>query len=207
MNKRFLVNNDRGQATTEIVLLLPIFLLLAAGMVMLGYIALQGLKVQEAANLAARIQGQERVSGGTSRQSILQDNGLDGAVEKVPTKEDLAQLKHNPNGLSGFKAAPNGGVYGKYYRAVHAMFSPGEQKKLFVPPPIKEGTNTDTIRIVRVLNPPKIFGFKLKPIRLEATAYGGEDSHMYSLPRWGRSGSGGPNAQPFYHGQIKERAD
>jgi hypothetical protein len=193
--------SNSGQATTEIVIMLPLFLLLAFGAIAITYICWQGIKVQEAANLAARIQGQERISGGHSEESIRQDNGLDGGFDKLPTAEDLSQLDSSDDGLSGFKSKPAGGVYGRYYQAVHDMFGKGEQKKLFVPPPTNVGLNTDTIKVVRVLNPPKFFDFKLKPIRLEATAYGGEDVHMYALPRWGSTEG---SSDQFYQGQIKE---
>lgn len=180
--------------------MLPLFMILAAGALFVGYICWQGLKVQQAANLAARIQGQERVGGGRSQQSIAQDNGLDSGGDTVPDDSSMSGLAQDPNALDRFKSAPNGGVYGKFYQAVHEMFGPGEQQKLFVPPPEKEGINSDRIRVIRVLNPPKIFDYQMKPIKLEATAYGGEDTHMYGLPRWGKTA----NSQgQFYTGALE----
>lgn len=195
---RFLCS-DRGQGMTEIALLLPLFIILVAGTGSIAYICWQGIKVQQAANLAARINGQERVAGGRSEATIQQDNGLDGAVERVPEPGDIQRLTSDPNALSGFKARPNGGTYAKMYEAVHEMFSPGEQAKLFIPPPINQGINTDTVQVVRILNPPKIFGFQMKPIRLEAKAYGGEDTRQYGLPRWGRTN---PGTNPFYQSAL-----
>jgi hypothetical protein len=192
--------NRKGQATTELAIILPLFVLLAGGLLSVGYICWQGLKVQEAANLAARIQGEERVGGGVSADSIQQDNGLDGSGDRVPDDSLIGGLSKNPDALSGMKSKPTGGVYGKIYKAVHQMFTKGEQEKLFVPPPIKQGINSDTVQVVRVLNPPKFLDFKLAPIRLEAEAYGGEDSHMYGLPRWGRTAD---SPGQFYTTNIK----
>jgi hypothetical protein len=191
--------NQRGQGMTEIVLMLPIFIILMAGTASIAYMCWQGLKVQQAANLAARINGQERISGGPSESSIRQDNGLDGGVERAPDDSEIEQLSNDPNALSGLKAKPSGGVYGKMYTAVHEMFNTGEQAKLFVPPPINQGINTDTVQVVRVLNPPKVLGFQLSPVRLEARAYGGEDTHLYALPRWGKTSN---TNNPFYSKEL-----
>jgi hypothetical protein len=189
-----LLQNQKGQGMSEIVLMLPLFLILAAGSISIAYMCWQGIKVQQAANLAARIQGQERVSGGVSQQSISRDNGMEGMGDQVPDEDDVAKMGNGAN-MSGWKSRPSGGVYGRFYDAVHTMFSKNEQNKLFVPPPINQGINTDTVQVVRVLTPPKILDFQLKPIRLEAKAYGGEDSHMYALPRWGSTAN---NNDQFY---------
>ena len=185
-----------GQGMSEITLMLPLFILLAGGAMAVAYICWQGIKVQQAANLAARIQGQERVSGASASDAsvgqhfIEQDNGVDGGGDTVPDDASIQGLSNNPNALNGFHTKPTGGVYGKLYQAVHDMFNPGEQKKLFVPLPI-QGLNTDSVEVVRVLNPPKIFDMQLKPVKLQARAYGGEDTHLYGLPRWGRDNANG----------------
>lgn len=191
--------NRQGQASIEVMLLLPLFMLLAAGFLCVGYMCWQGIKVQQAANLAARIQGQERVAGGTSSGSIDNDNGINqGFGDKAPMEPSKNQLVS----LSGFgkNQPPTTSVYGRYYKEVQDMFNKGEQEKLYIPEP-KTGINTDRVRVVRILQPPKIFGLQLDPIVFDATAYGGEDSRMYGLPRWGRTANG--NGQ-FYTGQIKE---
>src|SRR5262245_41063657 len=86
-----------GQGMTEIVIMMPLFVILACGVLSIGYMCWQGLKVQEAANLAARIQGQERVSGGASTDTILQDNGLDAAGDRLPDDDNIQHLANNPD--------------------------------------------------------------------------------------------------------------
>jgi hypothetical protein len=54
------------------------------------------------------------------------------------------------------------------------------------------------VKVIRVLNPPDILGFKLDPITLKGEAYGGEDPHMYGLPRWGST----PNKRNYYESLI-----
>jgi hypothetical protein len=158
----------------------------------------QGLKTQQAANLAARIQGQERVMGGATARSILDDNGgADGSGDWVPASNPDPEAE-SPALHARAGAAPSlRSVYGRYYKAAKDLF--GARDKVFVPPPIS-GVNTDQVRVVRVMNPPKMFGLQLKPMVVEATAYGGEDSRMYGLPRWGTSSNGAS----FYKSQIKE---
>ena len=172
---------SRGQAITEMLFILPLFVVLSVGMVSVGYMCMQGMKVQEAANLAARIQGQERVLGGPDVTRINQDNGVDGGGDKLPTGAELYSLKSDQ--LEHHK--PAYGVYAKVYSTIQSMFSAAEQKGLLIPPP-KQGVNSDQVQVVRVLTPPKILN--LPNIPLQATAYGGEDPHMYGLPRWGHVG-------------------
>src|SRR5262245_39084837 len=108
-----------GQGTTEIALMLPLFVILLGGVLFVGYMCWQGLKVQQAANLAARIQGQERVAGGYAPpnnpnvgvQFIRQDNGIDGGGDKIP--DNLDALDGNPDAFAQYKVKPTGGVYGK----------------------------------------------------------------------------------------------
>jgi hypothetical protein len=185
------LHSSRGQATTELILLIPLFVILTGGALCTGYMCWQGLKVQEAANLAARIQGQERVAGGPSVQAIQNDNGLNGFGDRVP---DLATIKNSgstPGPLPGHNP-PQSGVYAKFYKAVQSMFGPGEQQKLFVPQPIVRD-NSDEVDVVRVLQPPKFFGVNIPGMEFQARAYGGEDPHMYGLPRWGETGNGSSN--------------
>jgi hypothetical protein len=149
-----------GQSVAEFVILVPLFVLMAGVMVSVAYICFQGIKVQQAANLAARIQGQERILGGSSPDSLeLDDRNL----------------------------------YNNITKAVKRFFNKGEEAKLTIYRP-DIGINSDRVTIERVLNPPNILGLKLPEVKLEATAYGGEDTHMHSMPRWG----GG-----FYKGALE----
>ncbi len=186
------MKKNSGQATTEILLLLPVFIIMAGISLSVGYICWQGIKVQQAANLAARIQGQQRVSGGTSVNQINDENGINDNADPFPGEnEDLTQLGAN-------KAPSSDSVYGQYRAAVREMFLPKEQERLYVKKAV-QGVNSDQIKVVRVLVPPRLFGLQLRPIRLEATAYGGEDSRMFGLPRWGKVGSN----DSFYKDQIR----
>lgn len=175
-----------GQAMTELVFILPFILVLAGGAISVAYICFQGLKVQQAANLAARIQGQERVAGGKVVASILQDNGVgDGTGDDAASAaKALQELQSNPHALDGRTVTLPTGVYGHYYKAVQSLFSKGEQEKLFVLPP-HSGINTDAVEVIRILAPPKILNYQMPPVELTATAYGGEDTHAFGLPRWG----------------------
>jgi len=59
--------------------------------------------------------------------------------------------------------------------------------------------NSDKVQVIRLLQPPKIFDLQLPPVKLEASAYGGEDPHMYGLPRWGKVDKN----NPFFVEKIK----
>ena len=189
-----------GQGTAEILLMLPLFVILAGGALCIGYMCWQGLKVQQAANLAARMQGQQRVGGGTTATNINVENGLTGTGDRAPTREEAQRMVTDINALNGNRAGtPPGGVYGDFYKAVRNMFGVKEGRRLVVPPPHR-GANTDAVKVVRVLKPPKILDLQLKPVLLEAYAYGGEDTRMYGLPRWG--GTGVDPTTPFYKTAI-----
>jgi hypothetical protein len=188
--------NKRGQAAAELAMIVPLLVMLCAGAMAVAYICWQGIKTQEAANLAARIQGQERVSGGTSVGNISFENGDYLKGDSVPgDPEDVRR------GLRSRTRPPLRTVYGRYYAAAKSLFSPNEQTKLFIPRPVTR-TNSDEVRVVRVMNPPKVFNFELPSVKIESNAYGGEDSYMYGLPRWGKVGNGD---KPFYQTQIKEK--
>jgi hypothetical protein len=189
--------SHNGQAMTEMIFILPLFLFLTGGAMAVTYMCWQGIKVQQAANLAARIEGQERVAGGPGVTDIQQVNGLyPGVGDADPTDPaNRALIMKNPssalNALTKARPPDVAGqpsVYGKYYDVIRGMFSSGENQKLYVPPP-NIGVNTDQVKVVRVMAPPSIFGRQLPSLTLEGDAYGGEDPHMYSLPRWGHFGS------------------
>ena len=187
--------NKRGQAMTEMVIILPLFLMVTCGVMAVVYACWQGVKVQQAANLAARIQGQERVAGGYNVSVIQEDNGVQAGGDLDPTRRTIAldaagaqvieqSNKHRPSTHT---------VYGKIVQEVRAMFGAGDQDGLLIPLPSYGLVGySDQVKVVRVWTPPQLFGLSLNPVQLVATAYGGEDSHMYSLPRWGSTS--GPQA-------------
>jgi len=68
--------NKKGQSTSEMVLILPIFVVIATAMLATVYMSEQALKTQEGAVLAGRMVGQERVAGGIDEPSIQKANGF-----------------------------------------------------------------------------------------------------------------------------------
>jgi hypothetical protein len=196
-------HGQSGQAAVEMVFIIPLLLGLAVGVGSVIYICTQGVKVQQAANLAARIQGQERVSGGVSLSMIQQDNGVDSTRGDVdPTKDSIPldaaraaalQASQRPLALAT-------SVYGKLQRAVRSFFGAGEQQDVFVPLPQYGSVGySDQVKVVRLMVPPPILGIQLAPLLLSATAYGGEDTHMYGLVRWGSTANGAQsNSQKFW---------
>jgi hypothetical protein len=189
--------NQRGQGTAELAIITPLFILIAGAAIAIGYMCWQGIRVQQAANYAARIQGQERIGGGTSERDIKADNGtaFDGDQDPSSAGKNTWQ---NVTALNDLHHAPPGGLYGRIYSSVQGFFSKGEQARLFIPQPDR-GLTTDKVKVIRVLNPPNLFGFKLDPIILKGEAYGGEDPHMYGLPRWGST----PTKKNYYQGPIE----
>jgi hypothetical protein len=205
------MRNKRGQAMVELVLLLPLMLALAGGVCAVVYMCWQGIKVQQAANLAARIQGQERVAGGVDLPTIKANNGVrqGGGDEDplLPTNPTLAQNQIDTwKQRTSLRMPPLNSVYGKIWNAVHKMFGQDEQNLLFVPAPTYGLVGySDKVKVVRFWDPPSVFGLKLPIVTLEATAYGGEDPHMFGLVRWGSTSNNvnqqfwsepDPNANP-----------
>ena len=189
-----------GQATTEMVFIIPLLMMLAAGAVAVVYMCWQGVKVQAAANLAARVQGQERVAGGVNFSTIQHDNGVDLRGDVDPT---LGSTPLDANALQALEGAQKpkpspGTVYGKILKLVRDQFSGSELEGLFVPEPQYGLVGySDQVKVVRVWQPPQFFGLNIPPITVQATAYGGEDSHMYGLVRWGHTTPGGAGT-PFW---------
>ena len=176
----------RGQASLEMVFLIPLFAGIIGGGMFMVYSFWQGIKVQQGANLAARIQGQERVSGGLTKQGIEDTNGVGVDMSFSNGDSDPTQTTNpTPTKAAGLSANT---VYGRYRKAVQEMFSDSSQ--VYVPPPLI-GQNIDKVKVVRVINVPKIPFFESKnaskQIKLEGTAWGGEDTYMYGLPRWGQT--------------------
>ena len=196
--------NKRGQAMTEMMFILPLLLMLAVGVLGVVFMCWQGIKVQQAANIAARIQGQERVAGGPSTAMIQQDNGVALGGDSDPTSASkpldagqLAALRQSRKVRPGSST-----VYGKIQKVVRGMFNPGDQQDLFVPMP-KYGLvgYSDQVKVVRLWQLPQIFGFAPDPVTLQATAYGGEDTHMYGLVRWGHASASNLGSQSQFWSQ------
>src|SRR5262245_46086027 len=139
----YLVSNS-GQSMSEMVLLIPLMAMLMVGSGVIVYLCWQGVKVQQAANLAARITGQERLSGGTSVDAISRDNGLLNDVID-PSREQAqarirflteAEIDEAMNRRANENAEP-GTVYAKIKRFAESLFLPGERGsgRLDVEPP------------------------------------------------------------------------
>jgi hypothetical protein len=177
---------EAGQAATEIVLLLPLFVtLIGAGMFLL-YSAWQGIKTQQAANFAARIQGQERVAGGTGLPQIDQANGA-----QVGEGDSMSGDTSNGGKVQASVNPPNdrASVYGKFYYLVkNNFFAKSVQNEVIIPQPII-GQNIDKVSVTRLINVPNIpflkSGTLPSQVQVQGTAWGGEDTYMYGLPRWG----------------------
>lgn len=202
---------ERGQASTEMLFILPLFVMLSAGTVFIVYMCWQGVKVQSAANLAARVEGQDRVAGGPSVPLIQAVNGLyQGLGGTFGDQDPTTMVPALPGGLQSLSAAlspqprisaqqhppPGRTVYAKFYAYAHSLFGAGERQNLFVPAPVL-GVNTDMVKVVRVMTPPKVLTMTLPQVVVAGKAYGGEDPHMFALPRWGvvSDGSVLPNGQ------------
>jgi hypothetical protein len=204
------MKNRRGQAMTELVMLIPLLLMLAAGGMTILYVCWQGIKVQQAANLAARIQGQQRVAGGVSTNAIMTDNGTATGSDIDPTKDATGLDADRMAVLMNSRKVkpPTWSVYGQIVRAVRQFFNPGEQSTVFVPMPTYGAIGySDQVKVVRVWQPPRIFGLKFRPIMLPATAYGGEDPHMYGLVRWGHTAAGGGSSSPEFWSQRDQNGN
>ncbi len=218
------MKNRKGQATTELVIILPLFCVLAGGAISVVYMTWQGLKTQQAANLAARMQGQERVNGGVNRTQV---DGVNGFGINQNGMQDIDPMQNNSSGPifarsnadrrqqsqnvqrlfesnRGRDRRGGSSVYAKYRTMVLNMFSPGEQEKVFIPAP-KAGFVTDEIRVVRIFDPPEFFGFKMSPVTVEAKAYGGEDPGMYGLPRWGSNANASGSNRRWWEDKYQGR--
>ncbi len=184
---------------TELVIILPLFLMIAGAGISFVYMTWQGVKTQQAASLAARVQSQERVAGGQSPDKILeqnggnntsaQDHGLMGLMDNA-AREPAIQWSRAPfdapHGQAlPRKTSPEKSVYGNIVQRVEQMFGQKERARVYVMKP-EPGNLIDKVDVVRVFNPPPFFGFKFKKIFIKATGYAGEDTYMYSLPRWGK---------------------
>jgi hypothetical protein len=211
---------EQGQGMMEMVFLLPLFVILGAGAIMVAYMCWQGIKVQEAANVAARVSGQETVGLAKDLSTLMQDNGLvtglgvqaagdpdpsEACTQTDPIKKQdcLGKFLKGPQFGAKLGADPGGtqGVYWGFRKMVYDMFSPGEQKRLFVLAPENRGTVSE-VTVKRVMQGPEVFGWKPPIITVEAKAYGGEDTYMYSLPRSGRTGTNGNGGSNLLWKQI-----
>lgn len=196
--------NERGQGMVEMMIYVPLMVMLVAGAVSVSYVCWQGLKTQQAANVAARMQGQERIGGGRSSDEISQANRGYGAADPDPSRgwrngEGEGETLYRPVAQRAEGEQQRASVYGRYRSTVRSMFSEKERPNVYVPAPVM-GSNTDQVKVVRVIEFPAIFGFQPDPIVLESTAYGGEDPHTHALPRWGKTETG----EVFWKKDLRE---
>ena len=194
------MRNAKGQSTLEMTFILPLLIMLAGAMVFFVYAGWQDLKVQQAANLAARMEGQEKVSGGTGIEAINQANGFNNSEGNDVVNPDVNDktVGVSPNtSVSPLSGVP---LFDRMKTVVRGLFSPGERVQLAFP---RTGQNVDQINVYRTLNTPHIPFFSGKDgmpskIVLKGTSYGGEDPFMYALPRWGKTSENNDNTPEWY---------
>lgn len=198
--------NRRGQATTEMVFIFPLLLAVIGAFMFLLYGAWQGIKTQQAANLAARIQGQERVQGGTGLPEIDRENGnAVGQGDTLSMDSSDSTDSSRPKAHGNINQPSRTSVYGRYYFLIKEQLFP-KNAQVIIPAPVI-GQNIDKVSVFRLIDVPNIPFIKPgtlpKQIQLQGTAWGGEDTYMYALPRWGQTGSGGSGA-PEWNNLTKE---
>jgi hypothetical protein len=188
-----------GQAVTEMVFVLPLLIMLAGGMLFMVYAGWQDLKLQQAANLLARVEGQEKVGGGPNIGAINQENGFGPGSGY----QDADATVGNKNFDTGNETVNSGGSPVLFTRMINLLkgLFPGGGVSLAQP---VSGQNVDQITVTKVMPMFKI-PFLSKgnaglpqQIVLQGQAYGGEDPYMYALPRWGTTsdpGNGGTSPE------------
>jgi hypothetical protein len=199
-----------GQAMTEMVFLLPLLVILAAGCLIVAYMCWQGIQVQAAAGYAARIYGQERVGGALTQADIMQENGLLQANGQVGDDDPTApgQNLQQRRSDSYRRAQPRSGVFASLYGSVRGFFTPRENQSLYIPGPEHgPGGVTDSVKVVRVFEFSSIFGWKPDKVAITGKGYGGEDSLMYGVPRWGRDSPSATGPLWKRSKQLKRTAD
>jgi len=205
------MKNKSGQSTVEMAFLMPLLVMMIGAALFILYVSWQGIRTQQAANLAARVQGQERVAGGTSIGGIAQDNGsTTDSTSGVNTDVGVGFADFNPMSMLG--AAPTrpvagGGLAGKINKLVRDLFPGTSETEAYVPPPVI-GQNVDTVSVIRKITMPRI-PFLNNPgtapqVTIQGTAYGGEDTFMYGLPRWGTTASA---ADPEWKTLVNQKGD
>jgi len=183
------MNNHKGQTVTEMVFVLPLLIMLAGGMLFVVYAGWQDLKLQQAANLVARVEGQEKVIGGVSDSEIDRENGFLSRSDQQFANPNIGKEDF---GISEETQANSGGAFALFDRMKNLVAGflgiKGRSNVTLLPPRISQ--NVDQITITKILPMFKIPFMKGNAglpdqIILQSTAYGGEDPHMYALPRWG----------------------
>ena len=203
------MKQKRGQTTVEMAFLLPLMVMMIGAAMFILYVCWQGIRTQQAANLAARGQGQERVAGGTSLGGIDQDNGNTASALNTDVGVGFAQWTPSARvNAAPTPAATGGGLSGKINDLVRALFPGTSSAQAYLQPPVI-GQNVDTVSVVRVVTMPRI-PFMNDPgtrpqITIHATSYGGEDTFMYGLPRWGRTASSSDAQWKDFVGQKGDR--
>jgi hypothetical protein len=181
--------NRRGQTAVEFVLMVPFFAAVAAMVMFVTYTCWQGVKTQQAANLAARIAGQQAVGGAQNFGQIDTMNGVQAGVTN----------NNNPN-PGPPTPTPGGSVYSDYYTKVQRLMKISDSTKLRAFPP-SIGLQSVEVKVIRTISLPAIFFLGAQQISIGddrhmigslhyVSAYGGEDTYMYGLPRWGAPGLG-----------------
>lgn len=202
------MRNSKGQTTLELAFLLPILIMLTGGMLFMVYAGWQDLKVQQAANLVARVEGQEKVSGGRSIDAINKENGFGPGVDRIDANENVGrtnfEISNNTQASSG--GAPK--LFDRLKILVAGLFTASERNSVSVLTP-RSGQNVDQVTVTRTFTMPKIpfmkGSFALPDqITLKGVAYGGEDPYMYALPRWGKTSDSG--IVPEWRNLLKDAA-
>jgi hypothetical protein len=186
------MKNNKGQTVTEMVFVLPLLIMLAGGMLFMVYAGWQDLKLQQAANLLARVEGQEKVSGGTSDGAIDAQNGFSSGSGY----QDVNTTVNNSTFDTGNEQVGSGSSPVLFVRMLNLLkgLFPGGGVSLAQP---VTGINIDQVTITKVVPMFKIPFLSKgnaglpKQIVLQGQAYGGEDPSMYALPRWGLASDSG----------------
>src|SRR5258706_6523351 len=142
------MKNLKGQTTIEMVFVLPILFMLMGGMLFMVYTGWQDLKIQQAANLIARVEGQEKVSGGVSIDAINKENGFAPGADQLSADSTVGRTKFEINDQT---QASSGGSYVLLDRMKNLVGSflgvgKGADIRVFDP---RSGQNVDFIKITR----------------------------------------------------------
>jgi len=186
----------------ELTFLLPLVIMLLGGMFFLVYAGWQDLKVQQAANLAARVEGQEKVNGGRTIYDINKENGFGPGMGRVVVNPDVKDATMEISNDNSVGPLSGQSLYDRLRVMVKGLYAPGERSSVQIESPLS-GQSVDQVNVYRILKMPHIPFFKDKAnplpesIMLKGTAYGGEDPFMYALPRWGTTNEHG-NTPEWY---------
>jgi hypothetical protein len=188
----------------ELTVVIPLLVLLATIIAGVLYVEWQGVKTQEAANLAARLEGQEHISGGKTPQQIALLNGnFEGLSREMPTlNNELDRMTDQEwNHISNSGGGNNGilNIQQKMLDMVRKFI--GRESAVQTP---VIGTATDSVTVDRAVGVPAALGGG--DIVIHSTAYSGaEDTYMYGLPRWGPTDGSQDLSSSYWIKIIKAR--